>query len=123
MGLFQFSKRTFDSLNKRWKVLELKHKHSREDFLFDINTNIYLGARFFGKELLPRYRGDLALSLMDFGSGYPAVKDWVGKWSKVGKEGDFEYMMETARHRQTADLVRSVFATMSIVQAADIFRQ
>lgn len=122
MGLLQFSPWLFKRLEDRWKVLREKRKNSRADFLFDPEASIFLGTKFFREELLPRYGGDLALSLLDYMSGRPAVRKWLQKWELLGKEEDYEYMLETARYRETANMVRQVFVHMSVVQAGGLYR-
>ena len=123
MGLVPFSSMTFKALDQRWKLLAKRLKDSPADFLLDPDANIYLGARFFGEELLPRQKGDMVLALLEFYSGYPAVKNWLVKWRQQGKERDYEFMLETARHRSTASFARHVLGTISVVQSAGFYRK
>ena len=123
MGLFSFSSLTFEGLDRRWNLLKMRHKDSPEDFLLDPDANIYLGARFFGEELFPRQKGDMVLALLEFYSGYPAVKNWLAKWRQLGRQQDYEFMLETARHRSTTYFVKHVLRTFSVIQSAGISRK
>jgi tetratricopeptide (TPR) repeat protein len=122
MGLFQFIQPTFKDVDRKFKLklLETKQKASITDFLLDPDASIYLGALYFRKELLPAHNDNLALALMDFRSGRAAARDWGEKCGWVEKDKDYEYVIEMARHQRTADFVRSVFTTMSIVLSGDI---
>jgi soluble lytic murein transglycosylase len=124
LGLVPFSTMTFNALDRRWKLMQIRQidrSEGPEGFLLDPDANIYLGARFFGKELLPRQKEDMVLALLEFYSGYQAVKKWRVKWQQTGKEGDYEFMLETAPHRGTAYFARHVLGTFSIVQSAGIY--
>lgn len=124
MGLVPFSTMTFNALDRRWKLMKLRQidgSEGPESFLLDPDANIYLGARFFREELLPRQKGDMVLGLLEFYSGYQAVKNWRVKWQQTGKERDYEFMLETAPHRGTAHFARHVLGTFSIVQSARIY--
>ncbi len=126
MGLVPFSPMTFNALDRRWKLMQIRQLDPTagpEGFLLDPKANIYLGARFFGEELFPRQKGDMVLALLEFYSGYQAVKNWRVKWRQTGKERDYEFMLETAPHRGTAYFARHVLGTFSIVKSAGIYGQ
>jgi soluble lytic murein transglycosylase-like protein len=116
LGLFQFTPATFKNLNDRWQLLRIKNKNTRVDFLLEPELNIYLGARYFREELLQRQRGDLVLALLEHISGAQAVKEWKAMWSRMGRENDYEFMIETTRHGEAGSFVKKVLATMWIIQ-------
>lgn len=123
MGLFQFMPRTFNSLDKRWNLLEAGGVTSKEAFLFDPQRSIPLGARWFKEELLARQDGNLFFAIMEHNAGYPAVKAWVDNWEKTGLNKDIEYMVETGRFAQTRIFVRGVLTDMMIMEAAGLLRE
>jgi len=122
MGLFQFIPSTFETLDSRWKVLDGSGTTSMETFLRDPGLTIDLGARWFREELLKRNDGDILLAVMEHNAGYPAVKTWRETWESVGRSGDIEYMIETARFAETRIFARSVLTDMVIVEAAGLFK-
>ena len=123
MGLFQFSRTTFDGLDNKWNVKAEKNKRSPEDFLFDPDASIYLAARFFGEELLPRYQGDQAYSLLDYIAGIGAVREWQHQWRRIDRETDYEYLVETTPYPKAAALVRQVMTAGSVVRAAGLYQE
>jgi soluble lytic murein transglycosylase-like protein len=123
LGLFQFIKSTFNLLEHSWRVLETKGKRDRVEFLLDPDCSIYLGARWFRKEVLPRQGGNYLWALMDHISGPNAVNAWKRKWRMVKKDTDYEYMLETVRYTSTRVFTRRVLASAWIAQAAGIFQE
>lgn len=117
LGLFQFTRPTFRSLDKRWHLLRSSGTSSREAFLFDPDLNIDLGARWFKDELLKRHKGNILFALMDHHAGAPAVRQWVANWERLGRADDVEYMTETIRFLGTRVLTRKVLTDMVIVDA------
>ncbi|OQY58020.1 MAG: hypothetical protein B6245_14005 [Desulfobacteraceae bacterium 4572_88] len=122
LGLFQFIPRTFNVLDKRWKLLKKSSADSREAFLLDPELSIHLGARWLKQELLNRYKKSVPLALMDHNAGYPAVKEWIKMWKKRRRAADIEYMIETIPYFETRIFVRRVLTGMIIVEAAGIFK-
>jgi len=125
MGLIPFSIKTFNDVQRKWKK-KIKQKdpsEGPEGYLLDPDYNIYLGAFFFRKELLPRQQGDMFLALLEFYSGYQAVRNWRLKWEQLDREQDYEFMLVTARHRSTAYFARQALGTFSVVKSAGIYRK
>lgn len=123
LGLFQFIKSTFDLLEHSWRILATKGKRDRVEFLLDPDCSIYLGARWFRQEVLPRQGEDYLCALMDHISGPNAVNDWKKKWRKVKRDDDYEYMLDTVRYGSTRVFTRRVLASAWIAQAAGIFQE
>lgn len=119
MGLFQFSQRTFEGLNKDWNVLG--EGEAKETYLLDPELNIDLWARWFKLRLLKRYQGNYFLSFLHHISGGAAVQEWVGRWQSAGRGNDIEYMVETCKYVHTRIIARGVLTDLAIVQAADLF--
>jgi soluble lytic murein transglycosylase-like protein len=122
LGLFQFIPSTFETLDMRWNLLRKSSALSREGFLSDPNLAIDLGARWFGEELLDRSNGNILLAVMEHNAGYPAVKIWADAWEAMGRNGDIEYMVESAGFTETRIFARSVLADMAIAQAIGLFK-
>ncbi|MBI4640711.1 MAG: transglycosylase SLT domain-containing protein [Candidatus Tectomicrobia bacterium] len=120
LGLFQFIPATFQELNRRWKLLETSGISSREAFLLDPELSIDLGARWFKDELLSRQRNNVLLALMEHHAGYPAVREWIAYWRRLGRDNDLEYMIETIRIVTTGIFIRRVLSDMAIVEASGI---
>ena len=129
LGLFQFIPNTFAKLDQRWKLLENSGTASKEAFLMTPAFSIDLGARWCRDELLKRYPASkfgeaaLPLALMDHNAGYPAVREWLARWTQEGRAADLEYMLDTARFGETRIFVRHVLADMIIVDAIGLLRE
>jgi soluble lytic murein transglycosylase-like protein/TolA-binding protein len=125
MGLLQFIPRTFSVLDERWNLLETSGTGSAEEFLFDPERSIALGARWLRQELLNRYKkyGEkgILFAVMDHNAGYPAVREWRDNWEAMGRDTDIEYMIETVRFGETRLFARRVITDMIIVEAAGLF--
>ena len=121
LGLFQFIPSTFDGLDKSWNLLRERGKNSREEFLLNANDNIYLGARWFRQEILPKQGGNILFALMEHNAGPKAVKEWQGTWQRQDRIEDYEFMIETVRFAETRSFVRGVLNSYWIVQAAGIY--
>lgn len=125
MGLLQFIPRTFGVLDERWNLLETSGTGSAEEFLFDPERSIGLGARWLRQELLNRYKKygerEILFAVMDHNAGYPAVREWRDNWEDMGRDTDIEYMIETVRFGETRLFARRVITDMIIVEAAGLF--
>jgi soluble lytic murein transglycosylase len=121
LGLFQFTGRTFDILNKRYHLLQDRKKSSREEFLLNVSDNFYLGSLWFRKELLRTQKNNLLWALMEHNAGYKAVQAWKEKWQDWGRADDYEFMVETVPYAETRTFTRGVINTYSIVEAAEIY--
>jgi soluble lytic murein transglycosylase-like protein/TolA-binding protein len=121
LGLFQFTPRTFNVLDKRYHVLRIRGTKSREEFLLNPDDSIYLGALWFRKELLPSQGHNLLWALMEHNAGNPAVEEWKSKWRRWGRIGDYEFMIDSVRFGETRAFVRRVVNAYWIVQAAGLY--
>ena len=53
---------------------------------------------------------------MEHNAGPEAVDGWVAYWDRVGRNGDVEYMVETARYRQTREMLREALVSMAVAE-------
>lgn len=123
-GLLQFTPETFRKLDKLWGVLQANRVTSREEFLFNPNLSIELGARWFNSLLAEGRSGTVAtpLAVMNHNAGEAAVRRWASYWSAVGRTTDIEFMIETVRFVETRIFLRRVLADEYIVDAAGSLR-
>lgn len=121
LGLFQFTPVTFSSLNKIGNELTKANVQTREAFLMNPQLSLGLGARFWAGELLPRYKGNPWLALMDHNIGPNQVRAWKVRWDKSARAGDLEYFIDSIRIRATRNFVREVFTSTAIAEAAQLF--
>ena len=121
LGLFQFTPRTFESLNTRWDCLKKSGAATRETYLMNPEFSMELGTREFAEELLPRYRWNPWQAAMDHNVGEPSVRAWVARWKSSGRPDDVEYFMDTIRASETRLLVRDVFVGVAIAKAVHMF--
>jgi soluble lytic murein transglycosylase-like protein len=122
LGLFQFMPRTFDELNRRWKLLDSNGVKNRESFLLRPDLSIALGARWFHEEFLNKNGGDMLRSLMAHNAGGPAVRDWVAEWKSGMRHDDLEYFVEAVSFDETRIFTRNVFTTLVIAEAGGILK-
>ncbi|MCV0425124.1 MAG: tetratricopeptide repeat protein [Roseibium sp.] len=111
LGLFQFIPSTFDRLDleewgegkpgKGWRLLEKSKSPDRVAFLQNADNSIFLGAKWFGKLLLPDNNDNALHALMEHHSGGPRVVAWKETWENRGWLDDVEFMVESFR---TVDL-------------------
>lgn len=118
LGLFQFMPTTFYRLDEQWNFLAAQDGvlGTMEGHLSDPETSIELGARWFRESLLSRYEGAAQelLAVMEHNAGPEAVDEWVAYWDRIGRNGDVEYMVETARYRQTREMLREALVSMAV---------
>lgn len=123
LGLFQFMPLTLDSLSTRWGIPELKE----DSYLMDPARNIEMGARWFADELLPEYRmypnasHRVALAIMEHHAGRPAVRKFRKDWRALGEPDDLEYLVEIAPSSATRNMLRRVLASLTIIEALEVF--
>ena len=120
LGLFQFMPTTFYRLDEQWNFLAEQDGvlGTMEGYLSDPQASIELGARWFRKSLLSRYEGTTQelLAVMEHNAGPEAVDEWMKYWDRVGRDGDVEYMVETARYRQTREMLREALVSMAVAE-------
>ena len=127
LGFFQFIPSTFDSLDKMWGILKNSDFKTRESFLFNPESSLMLGARYFREELLDRYekrqyKPEIIFALMDHNAGAGNVKKWYqNRWEKEKKTDDMEYMVDTIRFFQTRKLTRQIYELMVIAESSGMF--
>lgn len=122
LGLFQFTPRTFNSLNTKWNLLNAGDARSMEEFLMNPDLSIQLGARWVGRELLPHHNGNILFAVFEHISGPGAVKQWKKGWHEDGRSNDVEYMVETAGHFSARQFAREVLTDVAISESAAILK-
>jgi soluble lytic murein transglycosylase-like protein len=121
LGLFQFTRSTFDNLERKWHVLARSGQPSAEAFLLDVDASVDLGARWFHDDLLPSVGNDLLFALAAHNAGATAALDWKSTVAAAHRGGDVEYSIEAMRAAQTRNFVRWVLTDMMIVRSARLF--
>jgi soluble lytic murein transglycosylase len=96
-GLMQLLPATATAVAHRWHLSPL-----RRDALFDPSAAIPLGAAYL-KDLLDRYRGELALTLAAYNAGPPAVARWLPNRSM-----DADIWVENIPYNETRNYVQRV---------------
>ncbi len=121
LGLFQFMPHVFESLDRRWRLLDRSSAESKVEYLLDPQRNIALWARWVNAEFRVASRDGLALALMKHQAGSGNVRHWEDTWRNLGSPGDLEYRIETARFNATRNFVRRALRDTAIVDAAGFF--
>jgi soluble lytic murein transglycosylase-like protein len=121
LGLFQFTPSTFESLNRKWRLVESAGVRSRNAFLLSPELSIDLGARWLRDELLARERNNIPLAVMEHNAGRPAVKQWIERWERLGRGEDIEYKVDTIRFAETQSFTRRILADLVITEAIGLF--
>ncbi|UCE07005.1 MAG: transglycosylase SLT domain-containing protein [bacterium] len=123
IGLFQFTPRSFEALNREYNLIYNSRFSHRQEYLLDQKLNLKLGGKVFNDLILPKFEGNILFSVMAHNIGYTPVNSWIDVWKKQALDNDVEYMIETARSLATRIFSRSVLADMTIIQAMGYFEK
>ncbi|MCK4513595.1 transglycosylase SLT domain-containing protein, partial [bacterium] len=134
LGLFQFSPRTFNGLDREWRLVETAGSQDRRAFLLDERHSIDLAARWFSEKLLPLFGQNPLLAVLAHHSGEDRVGTWMGIWEERGLLGDVELMIESFRKKEydgesadkhgfeAREFGRLVLTDMAIAEAMGLYQ-
>ena len=117
-GLLQFRLETFNDLDKKYGLLVKSSAPSATEYLMNPHHSIDLGGIWLKESLLPKFDGNVLFSLMAHNSGDEAVRSWIHMWKTTKAIEDVEFMVETARSRQTRRFLRGVYGDTVVANAA-----
>jgi soluble lytic murein transglycosylase-like protein len=131
LGLFQFTPKTFRTLNKKWRLVPVvtgtkswSEKEAR--LLTDPEQSMQAGARYLKEELINKFSAykekHMMFAIMAHNAGHSTVEGWIKTWKNSGHLNDVEYMMDTIYYGQTRVFTRRVIADMVLVEASGMFK-
>ncbi len=119
-GFFQFLPTTFNALDDEWALLKDSKFSARNEYLFDLASNINLGARWIHKNM-QSFDDNLLLALMSHNAGSRKTKEWQSMLLAEGKLHDLEYAIESIEYAQTRNFLRETIANIVISKASGMF--
>lgn len=93
------------------RVVARKHgiRYSRQDDLFNVETNVQLGSAYLA-ELLDKYHGNLALAAAAYNAGPHRVDQWLDEYQDLPPE----IWVESIPFRETRNYVKAVLAFSAV---------
>lgn len=135
LGLFQFTEKTFDRVNRQWNLLQKSGVESREAYLLNKERSFELAAQWFSDPESLIFDPNKLFMILGHHSGEHRVAAWKKVWDKQRWLNDVEMMIETfrmpgfvkenwvERHGYEArGFARNVIADMIIVDLLDIYQ-